>query len=683
MSARKRREPLPVREKQAKRWPGMIDGVILLLPILSLTPNNFVPPSFSYLGMATQELVVAVYLVVVLGLLSGFGWWRRRDPCLLDRPQIWILATAIAFVGWQAITLTWAPSFSDGIRLVGLWFLFAVFLGLSVTGAQARTGIWLYRVLTVLGIVLAGTILYERYVYGIDLLGFFFNHGMAAELLVTLVPIQLMVIFHKERSPDLWLTLFAALVTMGALLANLRRGALLALAVVLALITVGHLVRIVRLPYAGRLAILFGCLALGGVGVGIGAREYVLQRIEGAFNLTSDEAGASTRLRNWKTAIEMIKESPLQGVGQGGFPNLYGFYREGWISQPENGTLSKVFGAEDSDSIRAPLTHNEYLQILTELGAFGSLLFVLFWGGIVLVLWRRFRGAGGYFSIGALLGLVSFGISSLTSGFSFRYPTGTIWAWGVIVIGWVATAGITGTPDGATPDSTNGSRWSIPGWSRGVIPIILLIPAILLANGAWNIYQSQQLQGQATLDTEVLDLAFYPNNASGNERLARRYQQVLAFDPQNSGAHLGYALLLYQLKRNREALPHAEFALRHGYGRPFAFVLVAFLQEQLTDLPGAIQTLETCAAAYPRSFFVRASLVEMLRQSGQEAAMRVHQEAMYSLDRMQMESWELGLRSSWKGAGEEATRRNLIPMSNLQPRLVGTLVSMRAYHYRP
>jgi uncharacterized membrane protein len=209
MSARKRRELLPVREKQAKRWPGMIDGVILLLPILSLTPNNFVPPSFSYLGMATQELVVAVYLVVVLGLLSGFGWWRRRDPCLLDRPQIWILATAIAFVGWQAITLTWAPSFSDGIRLVGLWFLFAVFLGLSVTGAQARTGIWLYRVLTVLGIVLAGTILYERYVYGIDLLGFFFNHGMAAELLVTLVPIQLMVIFHKERSPDLWLTLFA------------------------------------------------------------------------------------------------------------------------------------------------------------------------------------------------------------------------------------------------------------------------------------------------------------------------------------------------------------------------------------------------------------------------------------------------------------------------------------------
>ena len=681
MSTKKRRSLLPSGESRAQRWPGTIDVLVLVLPVLSLTPNNFVPPSLSYLGMATQELVFAVYLLVTLGLVVGVAWRRRQEPYPLDRLKISIFGTLVAFLGWQILTLWWAPAIADGLRLIGLWFLFAVFLGLIVTGAQARTGMWLYRVMTLLGIILAGTILYERYLYGTNLLGFFFNHGMAAELLVTIVPIQMMVLFHKDRSGDLWLTLFAILMTIGALLANLRRGALLALAVVLILITLGHLLRVARLRYVGRLAILYGCLLLGAVVVGIGARDYLLQRIEGAVSLTATETGASTRLRNWVTAAEMLKEKPIQGVGQGGFPNLYGFYRERWISKPENSTLASVFGAEDSDEIRSPLTHNEYLQILTELGGVGLTLFLLFWGGIAWLLWGRFRGAGGYFSIGALLGLVSFGISSLTSGFSFRYSPGMIWAWAVVGIGLIATPLLSGAATEELESLPKGKR--IPGWARLATSLLLIIPASLYANWAWNVYQSQQLQGQATLVTEALDLAFFPNNAAGNERLVRRYQQVLAHHPQNSGAHLGYALLLYQLKRNREALPHAEFALQHGYSRPFAFVLVAFLKEQLSDLSGAIQTLESCVAAYPRSFFVRASLVEMLRLSGQEAAMRIHQEAMYSLDRRQMESWELSLRSSWKTAGEEATRRNLVPMRNLAPRLAGTLVSMRAYHYRP
>lgn len=682
MSAKKRRNQLPNGEGRSRRWPGTIDLLVLALPVLSLTPNNFVPPSLSYLGMATQELVVAVYLVGILGLVAGLAWKRRQEPYWLDRPRIWIFGSLLAFLGWQILTLGWAPAIADGLRLIGLWFLFAVFLGLSMTGVPARTGVWLYRVMTLLGIVLAGTILYERYLYGTDLLGFFFNHGMAAELLVTIVPIQIMVLFYKERSGDLWLTLIAILLTIGALLANLRRGALLALAAVLVLITLGHLLRVVRLRYAWRLAILYGCLLLGMVAVGIGAREYALQRIQGAIDLTASETGASTRLRNWKTAVEMIKEKPLQGVGQGGFPNLYGFYRESWISKPENSTLASVFGAEDSDEIRSPLTHNEYLEILTELGGIGLLLFLLAWGGIVSLLWRRFRGAGGYFSIGALLGLVAFGISSLTSGFSFRYSPGMIWAWAVVVIGLIATP-LLPEPSADELEPSLKGVLPIPGWGRLAVPLLLIIPASLFASWAWDVYQSQQRQGQATLATEALDLAFFPNNASGNERLVRRYQEVLAHHPRNSGAHLGYALLLYQLKRNREALPHAEFALRHGYSRPFAFVLVAFLKEQLTDLPGAIQTLETCVAAYPGSFFVRAALVEMLRLSGQETAMKTHQEAMYALNRMVMESWELSLRSSWKTAAEEATQRNLIPMRNLAPRLAGTLVSMRAYHYHP
>jgi O-antigen ligase len=682
MTKKKRLENRSSTGGEGGNWLGLIVLPLLVLPILSLTPNNFVPPALSYLGMATQELVVGGYLVLVLALAVVMGWVRRGGQIDVKRGMIWLLGGLSLFILWQVVTLGWAPAPYEGARLVGLWFLFAVFLGLGMASMEERAGIWLYRLMTGLGMVLAGTLLFERYTYGTDLLGFFFNHGMAAELLITILPLQLFVLFHKERSGDLWLTLIGVLLTVGAILAGLRRGVLLALAVTLVLITVAHLARIVRLPHASRLAILYGCLLLGAIAVGIGARDYVRERIEGAINVTSTEGGASTRIRNWKTALEMIRERPLLGVGQGGFPSHYGFYRAGWIALPENATLARAVGAEDSDEIRSPLTHNEYLQILTELGGIGLLLFFLFWGGLVWQLWRRFRAGAGYWPIGAMLGLVAFGISSLTSGFSFRYPTGMIWVWAIVVLGWV---GSVSPPEkvGADDEELARDRLRIPGWARLVVPLVLLIPAILFAQRSWSVYQSQQLQGQATLGTEPLDLAYYPNNEAGNEGLVRRYQRVLEFDPHNSGAHLGYALLLFQMKRNREALAHAEFALRHGYSRPFGFVLLAYLKEQVTDLPGAIETLEASAAAYPRSFFVRASLVEMLRLAGQEAKMRRHQEEMYAIDQRQMESWELTMRASWKAAGEEATRRDLIPIDSLEPRLARTLVLMRAYHYHP
>ncbi|MEY3282060.1 MAG: hypothetical protein RIR86_73, partial [Acidobacteriota bacterium] len=111
------------------------------------------------------------------------------------------------------------------------------------------------------------------------------------------------------------------------------------------------------------------------------------------------------------------------------------------------------------------------------------------------------------------------------------------------------------------------------------------------------------------------------------------------------------------------------------------YVLVAFIREQLGDLPRATAILEEAAAAYPQSFFVRASLAELLRRGGRVEEMRRHQEEMYARDRRSMENWEVYLRSNLEKAASEASQRGLLAIKDFNNHLAITLVAIRGYHY--
>lgn len=163
--------------------------------------------------------------------------------------------------------------------------------------------------------------------------------------------------------------------------------------------------------------------------------------------------------------------------------------------------------------------------------------------------------------------------------------------------------------------------------------------------------------------------------------MERRYKQVLEIDSENSGARLGYGLLLYQMKRPAEAIPQYELALKKGYSRPFTYVALAFAYEQAGKLPEASRVLGDCVASFPQSVFARAAYAEMLRKEGKTDQMREQQTAMYAMNARDAQSWEIALRLKREDAVAEATRRGLTPPDKLWPLLASTLVNMRAYHY--
>lgn len=656
------------------RAPRPLEIALLALPVLALTPNFFIPPPLSYQGLPTQEFVFASVAVILAGF-ALFSIGRAPARLLaLDRAELMIVLALILFIVGQAVSLFWAPALYDGVRVVGIWSGFAVFFAIALTLGRAVAR-WLQHALALIAAILAVSVFYDRAVYGDLMQGVFFSSGITAELLATMLPLWLLSYLSAEKTWQAVISLATAGLSATALMVGLRRGPIMAMAIVALLIGLGLAVKQVKLYSRQRLVLASVVLVLAVGAVGWRYREAIVYRVAGATQLEAEEGGLTTRLRGYITAWEMGKRHALVGVGVGGYASLYGEYRRYFASSPQYARLAQAAGAEDSDEIHSPLAHNEYLQVFVELGVLGLLLFGIFWVLVVRRLWRGWRQTGDWRGLSALLGLLAFGISSAFSAFSFRYPPGPLVLTCLLGIGFAFTK-----PEPAATTTTNQTT-TVPKWA-----VLAAIGAVLLANlyftvRAYNVWASQQLQGQAHARIEPLDFSFYPNNPAGNEALQRRYEQVLALDPANAGAHLGYAVLLFQMKQPAEARPHAEFALRHGYSRPFGYVLLAFIYEQTGELDKAVQTLADCAASYPYSPLVRASYAEMLRRAGRQDQVGNQQLALYESGVHAAQSWELYLRAKPEAAAAAAKQRGLITPENMWPRLAFTLVMMRAYHY--
>src|SRR5258706_12876384 len=122
----------------------------------------------------------------------------------------------------------------------------------------------------------------------------------------------------------------------------------------------------------------------------------------------------------------MEKRHALMGVDTGVSPGRDGPHRRYFVSNPQYAEVAANAGSEDSDEIRSPLVHNEYLQLFVELGVAGLLLFAAFWLQVIWRLWRGRRKGGGdsHWVWGGVLGGVAFGITLSVILFSVRFPPG-------------------------------------------------------------------------------------------------------------------------------------------------------------------------------------------------------------------------------------------------------------------
>lgn len=134
--------------------------------------------------------------------------------------------------------------------------------------------------------------------------------------------------------------LFGVLLQILSLYFSLSRGAYIACTVSLCL------VMIIRKKSRIRGCLLLAICAIAGI-------IYLSPYLQG-------DTSAMSRLNIWETAFDIFKSNPIIGVGLGNFTALF-----------------KDFVSNDL-LIYNPYTHNLFLKILTELGAIGEIVFLIF-----------------------------------------------------------------------------------------------------------------------------------------------------------------------------------------------------------------------------------------------------------------------------------------------------------------
>ncbi|MGH4052343.1 MAG: O-antigen ligase family protein [Clostridium sp.] len=225
-------------------------------------------------------------------------------------------------------------------------------------------------------------------------------NAFGAYLILIIFPVIMLSVFEKNKSKKIFYIILSILVITNILM-TFSRNALLGFVLGLLILTLIYSIKLI--------------FALGGFGILLFFIPSVAIRIKGVLDLSQNEL----RIKLWKTAIYMIKDHPVIGVGNGNFVTRYNEY----VSKYKE---LKYYAYQNYPN------HNSYLKVQSELGIIGIVSFL---GIIVTSLFRikklytdtcdKFHKA---FYIGVMASLIAFLFMNLSDNLFF-VPKVTTYFW--------------------------------------------------------------------------------------------------------------------------------------------------------------------------------------------------------------------------------------------------------------
>jgi O-antigen ligase len=351
------------------------------------------------------------------------------------------------------------------------------------------------------------------------------------------------------------------------------------------------------------------------------------------------EENTRARLLFWGAALEMFRARPLAGVGAGGYDAAFPEARAAFSERHADSPLVGV-----NENFLTGRAHNEYLQILAELGAVGLALFVAACSALVWLAAAALRRARGPLVPGAIASLAAFAVSSGASSISFRWTSsGLVFFFAAALVARFASAA-------RAPDDVRGGPVPalLPALPRGALlaglTCALASTAVMCAHGANVLLQAS---AQATAD---------------EGRAEKLYRAALGLNPLDPAAHFNYGIWLLARKREREAADHLRYAVRRGFNTSTCYEYLAGAESNAGDLEGAEQTLAFAARVYPRSVFLRARHASALERVGRARDAELEMSAALLLDSRAARGWRRLIDEDIDAAIAEARRDPAVPM---------------------
>ena len=303
-----------------------------------------------------------------------------------------VFVALAAFVGWALVSLTWAHNLFEGTMKLVVW-LTALLGGLLVvqivrTPRSLRTFagavFWAGAALALLAI--AQHLLGVSWVsQNVPPAATFVNKNAAAQYFVLVFPLGVFLFLSARGRWTHWFHAFGCTAVVIALIYTRTRGAWLgftAAAIVLCWF-VGREARRSRNPFrdarkrvsaATAAALALGAAHLNARGFDWFAGDVAELAVKTAQQFRFDGGGLH-RIAIWMNTLAMIAERPILGLGLGNWMVEYPAWHAKVLVDREIGFTLHHLNA-----------HNDYLEIVAELGAIGGLLFA----APVVLLTRKF-----------------------------------------------------------------------------------------------------------------------------------------------------------------------------------------------------------------------------------------------------------------------------------------------------
>lgn len=595
---------------------GALWAIVLLAPFAPGLPK----PALGGLPWRQEMLLAFLFSLTFFFLLRKA--WRNRASFVSLRPNEWtVLLPLVLFILWSAASALWATAVYPALHHTLMWAAYALFFVLMRRVAE-RPRLLRASLLTLASVIsiLSFSCMVEFWgapdesgVRTVSLFRFFNGFG---EMLSVAVPLFAALALRLRRTRAALLCGTTAVAAYLAMLQALERAPIIGASVALvALSLLSLFFRSFRPHSLRRAALLVAAFALVTL-LQVMPSPLTAGRSSAAARLqatSTSEPNTRVRFLFWGIGLEMLREHPFTGVGANNYDAAYPQARAQFSLRYPASPLIAMH-----EEMIVERAHNEYVQMLAELGMVGFALFLTFCAALTREAWRALRNSKSALAPGACCSLLAFALSSGASSASFRWMGGGL-------LFFFAAAIVAREATGATQAERQPIRLAF-------IPARMATAAALAL--ALLMFGGRSAQGLSTI---MRSLAQTRADIAQAEPL---YASALRLNPFDANAHLDLGLRLYLERRASEAVPHLRYALERGMNTSVCYAYLAAAEAGSNDLAAAEQTMARAVSVYPRSVFLRARHAAALRATGRDAEADEEFAFALSLDARTARGWQ-------------------------------------------
>lgn len=595
------------------------------------------------------ELIISSLLFLSLTLYSLQR--KENSLCFPNGASLWILAPFSAFILWSGISSFWAESAFNVFHHTLVWVCYLIFfliftavasdkkfLTIALFSLGAAVGI--ISVLCVVEFSLSATI---NEAFG-------FRYGRYAELFAAVFPLFFSFLLRLNRK-HLFRSALVAVCVWLAILSAMSRAAFMSAVLGLSVFFAFRFISKTAKAEKRRLIAAAAFIVLLTVfvqfsGFRSGEQTSVISRLNDSGDAAENSVSQNIRLLFWGVAGEIFADNTLVGVGANNFELKFDDYRAKFSAAEKNKDIAR----QDENSLPVRV-HNEYLQILTELGTVGGIIFVLLIFGIVKLgfteIKRSFSERSSILNHAAVAGIVAFLASSLFSSFSFRLMQNGLVFFFLLAI--VLRKYFVRSSDRKVVSHRFSPRQTLAFASIAIILCLSLAAASgMKATSQYFVYTAERTTDLETVRTY--------------------YENAARLDPSNPSPNISFGLRLMQENLYGEAAAEIRKAIDKGLYTSIVYSHLTTAHILAGQFQEAEQALARACEIYPQSVFVRVRYGVILKENGKEAEAEKQFEIARKISVKQAETWRsLITEGGIQTAEKSRHNREILPLTDLKP----------------